>query len=111
MTECPYCHRLIRRPTYFDRYHGDNCRHKNPPAMNGNIVNLAGQVFGHLVVIDYAGSTKTGASLWVARCDCGTVKSYIGNNLIRGGTRSCGHDRRPGGYERKPRVSGRTSRK
>lgn len=62
--------------------------------MINNRLDLIGQRFGKLVVIEYAG-TKTYAngnkfSLWLCKCDCGGTKIAIGVNLKRGTVTSCG---------------------
>lgn len=62
--------------------------------MINNRLDLIGQRFGKLVVVEYAG-TKTYAngnkfSLWLCKCDCGGTKIAIGANLKRGTVTSCG---------------------
>lgn len=62
--------------------------------MINNRLDLIGQRFGKLVVVEYAG-TKTYAngnkfSLWLCKCDCGRTKIAIGANLKRGTVTSCG---------------------
>lgn len=52
-------------------------------------VDLVGQRFGRLVVLERAGS-KDGHSYWRCRCDCGTVKEFYQNSLASGKTQSCG---------------------
>lgn len=51
---------------------------------------LVGQKFGMLTVIAQAPSSDSGMRRWVCRCDCGTKKVVLGNNLKRGTTVSCG---------------------
>lgn len=54
-------------------------------------IDLVGQRFGQLTVIEYAGTTKHRKSMWVCKCDCGEItKPLAGNNLQRGLTKSCG---------------------
>jgi hypothetical protein len=53
-------------------------------------VNLLGQRFGRLTVIDSGGKHENGAYQWKCRCDCGTVKVIIGSALTTKGTKSCG---------------------
>lgn len=53
------------------------------------LVNLTGQRFGRLTVLERAGVTGTNAT-WHARCDCGTTTRVIGSKLRAGHTRSCG---------------------
>lgn len=38
---------------------------------------------------------------WRCVCECGAVRLVQSTNLLRGGSRSCGHDRNVGGYGRK----------
>lgn len=58
--------------------------------MRGKRVDLAGQRFGRLAVIGFAGKSKNGHSKWLCKCDCGNevIVSYEG--LKRGDSKSCG---------------------
>ena len=62
--------------------------------MVNNRLDLLGQRFGKLVVIEYVGTKtyKNGNkfSQWLCRCDCGGTKIATGTNLKRGVTTSCG---------------------
>jgi hypothetical protein len=51
----------------------------------GAFKNIAGEVFGKLTVLEYAGRAK-----WHCRCACGTKTTVHGQSLRRGATRSCG---------------------
>lgn len=62
--------------------------------MMGKLVDLAGQRFGHLEVVQRDGSDRFGNSRWQCRCDCGNLKSIVSHNLKAGRTRSCGCLRR-----------------
>lgn len=53
-------------------------------------LNLIGQKFGRLTVIDCAGHDERGASLFLCRCQCGNNSTVYGNNLKTVHTRSCG---------------------
>lgn len=65
-------------------------------------LDLTGQRFGALTVIERAGSHKCDTmypygppgrasfSTWLCRCDCGREKVVIGTNLRSGHTKSCG---------------------
>ena len=53
-------------------------------------ISLAGQKYGRLTVISFAGMTQRGNSLWHCACDCGEKKIVAGNDLRTGNTRSCG---------------------
>lgn len=61
------------------------------------VIDLTGQRFGRLTVLERAGSYKvcgewasTTLAVWRCRCDCGEVVEVLGQNLRRGQTRSCG---------------------
>lgn len=56
----------------------------------GKINNLLGQRFGRLTVIEYAGKDKSNKAMWVCKCDCGNIKTIVGNNFVRGIVVSCG---------------------
>lgn len=56
---------------------------------------MRGQVFGRLTVIEFAGrvkgpNAKQAVSSWRCLCECGSVSTVTGSNLIRGTSRSCG---------------------
>lgn len=53
-------------------------------------LNLTGQRFGRLAVIRYAGMSRHGKSTWECRCDCGSVVTLLGSNMVFGLSRSCG---------------------
>jgi hypothetical protein len=53
-------------------------------------VDLTGQRFGRWIVLEYADSTVYGKGKWLCRCDCGTIKNVLGDNLKSGKTKSCG---------------------
>lgn len=50
---------------------------------------LAGQRFGRLVAIHRSGSSRTGHSTWLCKCDCGSEVVVMACNLKRD-TKSCG---------------------
>ena len=50
---------------------------------------LVGMRFGRLVVI-VRSKTSSRRSAWLCKCDCGEQKVVIGQNLVKGKTRSCG---------------------
>lgn len=52
--------------------------------------NLVDKKFGRITVLKYMGCNKNKNSLWLCRCDCSKEKVIIGNNLVRGFTKSCG---------------------
>ena len=54
-------------------------------------VDLTGQRFGMLIVLHEADRKgKNGELYWHCRCDCGNEKDFIGQNLKKGFTKSCG---------------------
>lgn len=65
------------------------CLRKRSPA---NTIDLTGQTFGKLTVVDRAGTTPRGNALWLCRCTCGNTTSAMGTSLRRGDTVSCGCD-------------------
>lgn len=56
----------------------------------GRYVDLTGQKFGRLTVVEYMGKTDSGTVLWKCRCDCGNEVIVRRNNLTSGNTNSCG---------------------
>lgn len=63
------------------------CLRKKTPA---NALDLTGQRFGKLVVIERAGATGKGSALWRCACDCGDEKVANATLLRRGDIVSCG---------------------
>lgn len=57
----------------------------------GKFIDLTGQKFGRLTVIERDNNTnKKCGTFWMCKCDCGTVKSVNSIALRRGLTQSCG---------------------
>lgn len=56
----------------------------------GKKLDLRGQMFGRLVVIEEAGRSKHGFVLWRCVCDCGNEVIVSSNCLRTGQTQSCG---------------------
>ena len=59
----------------------------------GKLIDLTGQRFGKLVVINRAEKPKDSCStsaFWYCRCDCGVEKVISGNVLRQGKAKSCG---------------------
>lgn len=56
------------------------------------LVDLTGQRFGRLVVIehDVVASKRYGTTMWLCQCDCGVVKPVRAELLRAGKTKSCG---------------------
>ena len=53
-------------------------------------INMIGQKYGLLTVIDEAPSAANGDAMWKCRCDCGNIKIVKGRHLRSGNTTSCG---------------------
>jgi len=55
-------------------------------------IDLIGQRFGRLIVLEEAGKTKGKRQkiVWKCKCDCGKEKSIIGDSLRSGSAKSCG---------------------
>ena len=55
-------------------------------------IDMTGQRYGKLTVVERDSSKKGGAAYWICKCDCGNIKSIRGSNLraINQPTRSCG---------------------
>ena len=56
----------------------------------GTPLNITGQRFGRLTVIERAPSVRPGRSRWLCLCDCGNKKSILLDTLRAGRARSCG---------------------
>lgn len=70
------------------------------------LIDLTGQRFGHLVVIESTGRNERRESLWRCQCDCGNESIVRGDVLRRGTTESCGCGKGlKHGHHRKPWYS------
>ena len=58
--------------------------------MAGKRIDLTGQKFGRLTVIERKESDKYGNTLWLCKCECGNEKVTVGYSLKKGVTMSCG---------------------
>lgn len=56
----------------------------------GRRIDLLGQRFGRLTVIEETNQRANGSILWKCRCDCGNTVLVRSNHLRRGGVLSCG---------------------
>ena len=56
----------------------------------GNFIDLTGQTFGKLTVLEYVGLSKGSRTSWLCQCDCGNTTITIAHSLRRGNTKSCG---------------------
>jgi hypothetical protein len=58
--------------------------------MHPNVIDLTGQRFKKLLVINSAGRNNGGRRLWNCQCDCGKIKTIREDSLKSGNTKSCG---------------------
>lgn len=56
----------------------------------GKLIDLTGQRFGRLVVLERVENKGCGAPRWLCRCDCKKKVVVNGSNLRSGRTKSCG---------------------
>lgn len=56
----------------------------------GKRIDLTGQRFGRLLVVEESDTKKDGRIHWICKCDCGNTKVVSGKSLRRNLTRSCG---------------------
>lgn len=56
-------------------------------------INLVGEKFGILTVIERAANDKYGRAMWTCKCQCGNEVIVHGDSLRRGLTKSCGCNR------------------
>ena len=54
-----------------------------------HVIDITGQRFGRLTVIERAGSTQAGLACWRCHCDCGNEIIVRGHDLRQGKTQSC----------------------
>ena len=57
---------------------------------SSRIIDLTGQRFGKLKIIEIKGKDKQQNLLWLCKCDCGNTKIANSKSLRAGGTKSCG---------------------
>jgi hypothetical protein len=69
-------------------------------------VDLTGQRFGRLIVLQRAEKGKRGKARWVCECDCGCITKVGHGHLKSGNTKSCGCFRREGGPEKPNFIHG-----
>lgn len=58
--------------------------------MKNGRIDMTGQKFGRLTVIEYAYSDKEKKAVWLCRCDCGNTCYARGKSLRTGVKQSCG---------------------
>lgn len=56
----------------------------------GKFIDLTGQKFGRLLVIERCGTAKNGGVVWKCKCDCGNISTVASCSLRRGAVVSCG---------------------
>lgn len=53
-------------------------------------INLLGEKFGRLLVVERTNNDAAGRTQWLCECDCGTLKTVRGKDLRQGKVVSCG---------------------
>lgn len=53
-------------------------------------VDIIGNKYGRLTVIEKTNERKNGQIVWLCKCDCGNIYKSVGGNLKNGNTKSCG---------------------
>lgn len=53
-------------------------------------IDMTGERYGRVEVLEFAGSNENGNALWKCRCDCGVEFITCRSNLRNGTTKSCG---------------------
>lgn len=56
----------------------------------GKFIDLTGRRFGSLIIIERGENNKFKNATWICLCDCGSISTPTGSQLIQGKTRSCG---------------------
>ncbi len=54
------------------------------------LIDITGEVFGRLTVIERSGTSKHGHTIWLCQCTCGNLTEVIKPDLKQGKTNSCG---------------------
>lgn len=54
------------------------------------LIDITGEVFGRLTVIERCGTSKHGHTIWLCQCTCGNLTEVIKPDLKQGKTNSCG---------------------
>ena len=74
------------------------------------LIDLTGQRFGRLVVIERVENSADGRARWLCRCDCGQSKTVLGEHLKKGRTKSCGCAKSESSSKRFKKHGGRNSK-
>lgn len=56
----------------------------------GRVIDLTGQRFGKLIVLEKSGTNKYGSAVWKCKCDCGNFAEVTTALLRNGSVSSCG---------------------
>ena len=54
------------------------------------LIDVTGKKFNMLTVVERLENTSDGGSVWLCRCECGTLTKVRGKNLKNGAVKSCG---------------------
>lgn len=65
--------------------------------MAHNSIDLTGQRFNRLTVVERVGVNKQGSNIWKCKCECGNYKDVPQPSLKSGNTKSCGCARKTHG--------------
>lgn len=63
-----------------------------------NPLDLVGQKFGKLSVIERAENNRFGQTQWLCKCECGQEKVISANSLMKGATKTCGLHRKSNNF-------------
>ena len=63
---------------------------KKGGAMGRRVVDITGERFGNLTVIERDVDAVSKGAKWICKCDCGNIISVLGSHLRNGHTKSCG---------------------
>lgn len=74
------------------------------------LIDLTGQRFGRLVVVERVENSADGRARWLCRCDCGQSKTVLGEHLKKGRTKSCGCAKSESSSKRFKKHGGRNSK-
>ena len=54
------------------------------------LINITGNKYSRLTVLQYDGKDKNLHHRWICKCDCGVVRSYCSGDIKNGKSKSCG---------------------
>lgn len=84
----------VVRSSYLQRGQTQSCGCKRKEQLDRlhdeNVIDITGQKFGKLTVIERVGSDNNNNSTWLCKCDCGGSKVISSFTLRNGTTQSCG---------------------